>query len=320
MQELLKQIEELGLVPVIKIERAQDAVPLAKALCDAGLPCAEVTFRTDAAAQAISEITTAFPDMLVGAGTVLTTEQADTAVKSGARFIVSPGLNPKVVKHCLDKGYPIIPGVATPSEIEQAMSISLNVVKFFPAENAGGLSMIKAMSAPYGNIRFIPTGGINASNLNAYLDFDKIVACGGSWMVKSDLIDSGDFDAVRSLTKQAIRQMLGFSLVHIGINFADNASAGCAADELKSIFGFEKSEGNVSYFASSGLELMKSKGPGTNGHIAIRTNYLNRAYSYLRRKGVKFNQDTAKYDDNGKLVFIYLENEIGGFAVHLVQK
>ena len=320
MQDVLKQIEAIGIVPVVKIDRAEDAVPLAQALCDGGLPCAEVTFRTAAAADAIRAMSQAFPQMLIGAGTVLTTEQADEAMAAGAKFIVSPGLNPAIVKYCVEKGYPITPGCANPSDIEQALSFGLDVVKFFPAEAAGGLAMIKAMSAPYGNLRFMPTGGINAANLTSYLDFPKILACGGSWMVTADLINAGDFDAIRQLTRQAVEQMLGFTVAHVGINSDDEVQAKQTADTFSSLFGFAAKEGNSSIFAGTGVEVMKAPYLGTKGHIAIRTNYLNRAIAYLERNGVKFRADSAKYNAKGKMVAIYLEQEIGGFAVHLVQK
>lgn len=320
MHEVLKKIEAIGIVPVVKIDRAEDAVPLAQALCDGGLPCAEVTFRTSAAAAAISAITKAFPEMLVGAGTVLTTEQADAAMEAGAKFIVSPGLNPAIVKYCVDKGYPIAPGCATPSDIEQALSLGLEVVKFFPAEAAGGLEMIKAMSAPYGSLKFMPTGGINAANLNTYLDFPKILACGGSWMVKADMINAGDFEGIRALTRQAVEQMLGFTVAHVGINCDAADEAKAVSGSFASLFGFAAKEGNSSIFAGTGIEVMKNGGLGAKGHIAVRTNYLQRAVAYLQRQGVRFNDDSAKYNAKGQMVAIYLEQEIGGFAVHLVQK
>lgn len=203
MNDTLKQIGSTGIVPVVVLNKADDAEPLAQALVKGGLPCAEVTFRTDAAEESIRRIAKKFPEMFVGAGTVLTTEQADRAVGAGAKFIVSPGLNPKVVEHCLKKGYPITPGIMTPTELEMALGFGLDVVKFFPAENAGGLKMIKAMAAPYTMMKFMPTGGINATNVGDYLACDKILACGGSWMVKGDLIKAGDFAAIEKLTAEA---------------------------------------------------------------------------------------------------------------------
>ena len=204
MNEVLEKIQKIGIVPVVVLEDAKDAEDLAKALCEGGLPCAEVTFRTEAAKESIRIMTEKYPEMLVGAGTVLTTEQVDQAIEAGARFIVSPGLNPKVVKHCIEKGVPVTPGVATPTEVEAAMELGLEVVKFFPAEPAGGLSMIKAMSAPYTNMMFMPTGGINAKNVGEYLAFPKILACGGSWMVKGSLVKEGRFDEIVKLTKEAV--------------------------------------------------------------------------------------------------------------------
>ena len=203
MNQVLEALSKIGIVPVVVINDAKDAKPLAEALIKGGLPCAEVTFRTDAAEESIRIISENFPEMLVGAGTVLTTEQVDRAVAASAKFIVAPGLNPVVVEYCVKKGIPVVPGTATPSEMEQAMSFGLDVVKFFPAENNGGLSMIKAVAAPYVGLRFMPTGGINAENVRDYLKYDRILCCGGSWMVKGDLIKAGDFAKIEALTREA---------------------------------------------------------------------------------------------------------------------
>ena len=204
MDKVLEQIQEIGIVPVVVLNDAKYAEPLAKALCDGGLACAEVTFRTAAAEESIRIMSEKFPDMLVGAGTVLTTEQVDRAVAAGAKFIVSPGLNPRIVKYCVDKGILITPGCANPSDIEQALEQGLEVVKFFPAEAAGGLKMIKAMAAPYVGVKFMPTGGINQNNVREYLAYDRILACGGSWMVKSDLVDAGKFDEIEKLARECV--------------------------------------------------------------------------------------------------------------------
>ena len=320
MNEVLSKIQLMGIVPVIKLDDAKDAVPLAKALCDGGLPCAEVTFRTAAAEESIRLMREAFPDMLIGAGTVLTTEQVDLAMNAGATFIVSPGLNPKVVSYCLERNIPITPGCSTPSDIEAALELGLEVVKFFPAEAAGGLAMIKAMAAPYVNVKFMPTGGINASNLTSYLDFPKIIACGGSWMVKYDLLKAGDFEKITQLTKEAVTMMLGFELSHIGINMENEKQAEQVADSFEDMFGFTKKIGNSSIFAGTGIEALKEPYLGEKGHIAIKTNYIDRAVFHLSRQGYTFNEDSKKYDKNGKLVAIYFNQEQGGFAIHLVQK
>ena len=187
MKDLAEKFHEVGVVPVVVLEDVKDAVPLAQALVEGGLPCAEVTFRTAAAEESIRLMTEKFPEMLVGAGTVLTTEQVDAAVKAGAKFIVSPGFDPEIVDYCLEKEIPVLPGCISPSEVAQA----------------GGVAMIKAMAAPYTGIKFMPTGGINAKNLEDYLSFDKIICCGGSWMVKGDLVKAGAFDKIKELTAEA---------------------------------------------------------------------------------------------------------------------
>lgn len=205
MHEILEKIENIGIVPVVALNDVKDALPLAKALQEGGLPCAEITFRTETAAEAIRLISREFPQMLVGAGTVLTTEQADQAVAAGARFLVSPGSNLRVIRHCQEKGYLLTPGCCTPSDIEQALENGLDVVKFFPAGPAGGLEMIQALAAPYRKVRFMPTGGITPKNVGDYLKYDRILACGGTWMVKEEMIKEGDFDKIRHLSQEAAK-------------------------------------------------------------------------------------------------------------------
>lgn len=204
MKTIAEQFYEYGVVPVVVLEEAKDALPLAKALVEGGLPCAEVTFRTEAAEESIRLMSEKYPEMLVGAGTVLTTKQVDRAAAAGAKFIVSPGFDPEIVDYCLEKKIPVVPGCITPSEVAQAVKRGLEVVKFFPAEQAGGVAMIKAMAAPYTMVKFMPTGGISAKNLKDYLSFGKILCCGGSWMVKGDMIRNGEFDKIRELTKEAV--------------------------------------------------------------------------------------------------------------------
>ena len=319
MNAVLQEISKIGIVPVIKIDNAADAVPLAGALIAGGLPCAEVTFRTAAAADAIAAMSAAYPDLLVGAGTVLTTEQVDKAVAAGAKFIVSPGLNPEVVKYCVEREIPIVPGINNPTGIEQALSLGLTTVKFFPAEPSGGVKMIKAMAAPYGNVTFMPTGGVGVDNLKDYLSFPKIIACGGSWMVPADKIAAGDFDGIQKLVREAVDVMLDFKLVHIGVNCANEAEADGAAATMKSIFSFATDKRDISSFAGTGFEFMNFNGRGTMGHIAVKTSNVERAVYHLTRRGVKLDDSTARYDKNGKLTFIYLADEIAGFAYHLVQ-
>lgn len=203
MTEMMLQLRKTGIVPVVVLNDVKDALPLGECLMKGGLPCAEVTFRTAAAEESIRRMAKAYPDMIIGAGTVLTCEQADRAIDAGAKFIVSPGFNPKVTEYVLKKGMPMTPGVCTPTEIEAAMSLGLDVLKFFPAEPSGGLKMIKAVCAAYVNLQFMPTGGINAENVKDYLKYDRIVACGGSWMVSGKLVKEGNFDEIEKLVREA---------------------------------------------------------------------------------------------------------------------
>lgn len=320
MNPILEKIQAIGIVPVIQIDNVEDAVPLAKALCEGGLPCAEITFRTAAAKDAIREMAQNFPNMLVGAGTCLTIEQVNEAVEAGAKFVISPGLNPKIVKYCVENDILIMPGCTNPSDIEQAIEQGLEVVKFFPAEAAGGLNMIKAMAAPYTKMKFMPTGGINEKNLNDYLSFNKIIACGGSWMVNPALLKEKKFDEIKNLTRTAVEKMLGFEVMHVGINSESEKEASETAKKFGSLFGFSNDNKTKSIFASAGIEIMKEVFLGANGHIAIGTNHMNRAIAYLESLGCEIDYDHKTCDANGNIVAIYLKEQIGGFAIHLLQK
>ena len=319
--KMFNELSSIGLIPVIKIEDANDAVPLAKALIDGGLPAAEITFRTPCAAEAIKRITDAYPEMLVGAGTVLTTEQVDAAIAAGSKFLVSPGLNPKVTSYALSKGVPMLPGCSNPSDIEAALELGLKTVKFFPAEAAGGLKMLKAMAAPYGQLTFMPTGGINANNLLDYLKFNKIVACGGSFMVSEDLIKAKKWDEITALTKNAVKIMLGLEFIHMGINNDNIEEAEKGAKLFEMMFGLPTRVTSKSTFAGDAFEFMHQRGPGKCGHIGIRTHFVDRAIAYFERMGIAIDETSVVYDEKtGKPKFCYFKDEICGFAVHLVQK
>ncbi|HET6436939.1 MAG TPA: bifunctional 4-hydroxy-2-oxoglutarate aldolase/2-dehydro-3-deoxy-phosphogluconate aldolase [Anaeromyxobacter sp.] len=205
MSDIVGQIRAAGIVPVIKLERAEDARPLGKALLEGGLPVAEVTFRTRAAPDAIRLLRAEFPALLVGAGTVLTPAQADAALAAGAAFAVTPGFNPRVVDHCLSKDLPIVPGVNSPSQVEQGLERGLSLLKFFPAEISGGVKMLKALHGPYAEVAFVPTGGVEPANLGAYLALPYVAAVGGSWMVKEELLAAGKYGEVASLCAEAVR-------------------------------------------------------------------------------------------------------------------
>ena len=320
MNDVLQQISNIGIIPVIAIEDAEQAVPLARALVAGGLPAAEVTFRTAAGEEAIRRIAKEVPEMLVGAGTVLTKEQADRALVAGAQFIVSPGFNPEVTRYVIEKGALMMPGTATPGEMEQAMSMGLDVVKFFPAEQNGGVAKLKALAGPYTNLRWMPTGGVNTKNMMDYLGFDKIVACGGTWMVKKDLINGQKWDEITAICKDAVKTMLGFELRHVGINCADEAEAERTAQMFSTVFGWEYKPGNSSVFSGTAVECMKTPYLGERGHIAVGTNNVDRAMYHLGLHGITFDESTRKTDAKGKTKAIYLKDSFCGFAVHLVQK
>lgn len=316
--DMIEKLSLAGLVPVIKVDDAADAVPLCKALADGGLPVAEITFRTAAAEEAIRLVKEALPNVMLGAGTVLTIEQVQKAVAAGAAYIVSPGFNPKVVGYCVENNIPILPGCSSPSDVEMALSFGLNTVKFFPAEPAGGIKFIKAISAPYGSMRFVPTGGVNEANLMDYISFPKVVACGGSWMVPSDAVKAKDWAKITELTRKAVKLLLGLELKHIGLNF-ENAEESMAQAKLMSVMtGMPVIEGNSSIFVGTEYEFMKKMGLGKNGHIALGVNSIPRAKWHLEQLGFTFKEATPGKD--GVVKAIYLNEEVGGFAVHIVQK
>lgn len=320
MKDAMQRIYDHGIVPVIALEDAASAVPLARALEAGGLPVAEVTFRTAAAEESIRRMAAECPGVLVGAGTVLNVEQAGRAVKAGAKFIVSPGFSTAVVKFCQEQNVPITPGVITPTEITSALDMGVEILKFFPADAFGGIKTIKALSAPFGRARFIPTGGVNAANLAEFILFPKTWAVGGTWMVKADLVKAGKFEEITKLTREAVDTMLGFDLGHIGMNAPDADASLGVTRRLGAIFNLPVKEGNSSNFAGKGFEVNKSKGFGAHGHLAVATNSIARAMAYLERNGVSINAGSAKKDPAGNLVAVYLKDEVNGYAIHLLQK
>ncbi len=317
MNPILEKIGRIGLVPVVKIEDAAKAPLLAKALISGGLPCAEVTFRTEAASDAIRAMTGSYPDMLVGAGTVINVSLAEKAVSAGARFIVSPGFNPSVVDWCLERNVPIVPGVSNPSGVEAGLEKGLEVLKFFPAEASGGTAMLDALSGPFAQVMFMPTGGIDLKNLGDYAKKTNVLAVGGSWMVRSDLIESGSWDAITALCREAVTAVHGFAFAHLGINQKHGEEAAETAN-LLSLFDFGQKNGTSSIFCDTVIEVMKSPFRGTMGHIGLKCWNIERALAYLGQFGILGLEETAK-KEKGVLTVIYLDREIGGFAIHLVR-
>ena len=316
------KLREMGIVPVVKIDDAAQALPLADALTTGGLPCAEITFRTDAAADAIRMIREKRPDMLVGAGTVLTTEQLDRALETGAQFIVSPGMNPKIVKAAQEKGVPIYPGCVTPSEVEAAMELGLRTVKFFPAEAAGETPMLSSLAAPYQQIRFMPTGGIDKTNLNKYLALSNVIACGGSFMVKAAWLNEGNWDAVRAETEAAVKTMLGLEMGHFAIMAKDQEDMTTSAEMLGDMLCLSASINPDGRGAMVGgaFEVLNSREEGLYPHAALLTNDPARAKAWFERRGYTFREETCQYDEKGNLKVVYFDGEWCGIRMHLLKK
>ena len=321
MLDLQKELGNYGLIPVVVLEQPEQAVPLARALERAGLPVAEITLRTDAGLESIRRIREAMPDFLLGAGTVLTLDQCKAAIEAGASYIVSPGFYPELVDYCMEQHITVVPGCVTPSEIEQALLRGIHTVKFFPASVYGGVAGCKALYAPYAaaGIRFIPTGGINAANLADYAAQPFIHAIGGGWLTPKDAVVSGDWDRITQITREAIDTLLGFELAHVGINLESEQEALTVSGQFEQFFGWTAKNGNSSIFSSTCIEVLKSRGRGEMGHLAVRTNNVGRALHYLAKRGMQADLGSIRYG-NGQATFAYMREPIGGFAVHLLQK
>lgn len=318
-KDVLDRLGNAGIVPVVVIEDVKDAVAAATALLEGGIDVMEVTLRTQAGLDSIRVIAQECPNTLVGAGTVLTLEQTIQCVEAGAKFIVSPGLNAEMVKWCVDNDIAVLPGCVTPSEIMAALSLGCKVLKFFPSNIYGGLSALKALNGPFGDVKFVPTGGVNSDNIAEFTSYPFIHAVGGSWICTKADISSGNFEKITTLCKEAVLKTLGFELAHVGINTDNEDASYQVAEYLNAAFNFELKTGTSSNFAGSGIEVMKSQYKGEHGHIAVRTNSISRALRYLEKRGFLSDPDTAKYKGE-TMIAIYLKAQFGGFAIHLLQK
>lgn len=318
MTQVLDVIEKVGILPLIVLNDVDKAVPLGKALVEGGIPIAEVTFRTENAASVIQEMSKV-PNLWVGAGTVNSVEQAKTAIESGASFIVTPGINALVVEYCQSVGVPIVPGVVVPSDIELGIQYGLETLKFFPAETYGGIDTLKAFSGPFQNIKFVPTGGVNLNNLNAYLSQKNVSAVGGSFVPSNAMVQDNNWDGITKACKAIRNQVLNFKIKHVGIN-PDNSTAENIVSELTNLFDYDVTEHNSCYFVGDLFEIMKNPYLGKNGHIAISTSNIERAMYYWKEKGYSFNPEATKYNAKGEINVIYLNEEVGGFAIHLIQE
>lgn len=318
---VMEQIEQSGVVPVAVIDEASRAVPLAQAMLAGGVDVVEVTFRTAAAPDSIRQISRCCPDMLVGAGTVLTLEQCQLAVACGARFIVSPGFNRSVVTWCVEHGIPVVPGCVTPTEITEALECGIDVVKFFPSNICGGLSAMKALSGPFAGVKFIPTSGVNAGNVAEFVAAPFVFAAGGSWVCPRDDIMAGNFEKITGLCADTRKRILGFAIGHVGINCAGSEASREICMALQRAFDFEYRPGSGSSdFASSQIEVKKHSGRGTHGHLAVSTNSLPCAAAEMRKRGIPLDETSWTCDKQGRRIAVFLKEEIGGFAIHLLQR
>lgn len=317
MLEIFQKIQLNGIVPVVKLDNLDDALPLVGALSAGGLDIAEITFRTGNAAKAIKLIKKKCPQITIGAGTVITTDQVLQAIDSGAEFVVTPGFNPKVVDKCLEEHMPIIPGCSAASQIEQALERNIKLVKFFPAEECGGLNMINALSEPFPMVKFLPTGGINLTNLNSYLNHPKVIACADNFLVKDEWLKEGKFDEITRATRFAINKMLDFGIHHIAINSSPSEGSNLLKS-FKNFLGLPDIENQIS-FAGSDIEVVKNPKRGEKGHIAFRTSNLERAINYLEKRGFTIDIPSMIKDDGSRLIKVYFNETIGGFALHLIK-
>jgi 2-dehydro-3-deoxyphosphogluconate aldolase/(4S)-4-hydroxy-2-oxoglutarate aldolase len=317
MSEIIDIIRKNGILPIASIENEIDAIPIGTALYNAGIRVIEVTFRTDKALESMRVITSAFPGMYIGAGTVRTTKEVDQAMEAGCRFVVSPGVNAKIIKYCKKNGILIIPGVATASEIEEALDLGIHLVKFFPCEAMGGIRTIEALSRPYPDMTFLPSGGITAENMMEYLENPNVIAVNGSWLIEDDFHERQNFDEIEERAKKAVKRMLGFRIDHIAVNLPKDDLAEHAAADFAELFDEEVTEDEQSFKAGEMFQAMKPSLRGLMGHMGVRTNSLERAEYYLSNRGVEFgleNHDSIEEDS------IYLNLEIAGTAIQVLQK
>ncbi len=319
-EEIMNRIHECGILPVIAVNRAEQALPLAQACVETGLDALEITFRTECAPEALRLIREKYPEMLLGAGTVLTTQQAEEAIGIGVDFLVTPGFNPEVVRYAVEKGFPIVPGISTASEIEQAMGLGLETVKFFPAEQSGGVGALKAFAGPYKKLSFVPTGGMTFDNFTAYTALDNVAAIGGSFMISKKHIADMDVEAMKQDIRSVVDRLLNLHLTHIGINCGDEKEALEIAGLLETFLGMTYKVGNSSIFSGKKeFELMKKPGRGDKGHIAIAVSDIDRGMHYLKKRGVEFEEESLVVKD-GKKTAVYFAKQIGGFAFHLMKE
>lgn len=315
----MQKIFEIGLVPLIILDDAKDALPLGKALVKGGIPVAEVTFRTHACLDIIRAMKT-IPEMIVGAGTVHNVDQAKAAIEAGAEFIITPAYNPQVTQWCIDNQIDIMPGTVSPADIEAANGLGLEVCKFFPAEVYGGAKTLKALAGPFADMKFIPTGGVNAENMNEYLNLPNVAAVGGSFITPADLVQSKDWDGIAAHCQNLVRHLLDFTLGHVGLHVPGRAEAEKVTDGLCRLMNQNKIPGVDNFFAGTMAEICDHEMPGINGHICIDTRDMPRALAYYKRQGIALDEEHCYRDERGNIKVAFLKETVGGFSIHLRKK
>lgn len=316
-ETVVRLIQAIGVLPVINIKRPETAEPLAQTLISNGIPAIEVLCRNEYALDVIAQMKKNHPEMAVGAGTVLTLAQAKAALEIGADFIVSPGYDQKIVDWCNEQGVLCVPGCSGATEIQAAYISGLRVVKFFPASALGGLKAIESYASVFAGMKFLPTGGISMSDLSVYLQSPAIAAVGGGLVAPTAELESGNFAAIAQRCQKAMEVSLGFRLAHVGINASGSEDAMKIATTIATMFQMPVIDKSRSTFAGEAVEVFKENGPGKNGHIGFKTNSVDRAVHYLKTKGIGIRPETAGYDANGNMKYVYLDVDIAGFAIHL---
>ncbi|MBU3826235.1 MAG: bifunctional 4-hydroxy-2-oxoglutarate aldolase/2-dehydro-3-deoxy-phosphogluconate aldolase [Candidatus Anaerobiospirillum merdipullorum] len=319
-ENIFDKISEYGIVPLVTLDDANDAVPLAQALVKGGIPIAEVTFRTAAGGESIKRMAKEVPEIMVGAGTVHDIDHAKETVDNGGKFIITPGFNRKVVEWCVNHDVPVCPGTVVPSDLEDALDCGLRVVKFFPAGAYGGVNTLKALAGPYAQLKFVPTGGVNLDNMCDFLDLPNVAAVGGSFVPPSKLVKAKDWDGIAAECRRIMNLVFDFSVGHVGINAGTADNATNVSNALAAMFDVESRDAGSAYFVGDLAEVMKVPFVGSNGHICVDTRDLRRALALMARKGIKLDEKNVIRDAKGNIIAAYLEGEVGGFAVHLRQR